>query len=152
MKPLQFLKSWESVLVLVLIGEIFFFGWLNPRFLNLENLLYSSSDFAHIILAALPLTLVIITGGIDISVAAIMGLSSIVLGVAWQAGVPIHRAMVIALTVGMLAGAFNGLLVANTDINPLVITLGTLFLFSGLATAIAGSLGAAGYEGISGLP
>lgn len=152
MKNLKFLRRWETVLVLLLIGELLFFGAVNRRFLNVENLLYSSSDFTHIMLAALPLTLVIITGGIDISVASMMGLASVILGVSWQAGLDIYVALAIALTIGALAGAFNGLLVANTDINPLVITLGTLFLFSGLATGIAGSLGAAGYEGISGLP
>jgi AI-2 transport system permease protein len=81
-----------------------------------------------------------------------MGLSAIVLGVSWQAGANIFVAMGLALLVGVIAGSINGLLVANTDINPLVITLGTLFLYSGIATGIAGSLGAAGYEGISGLP
>lgn len=152
MKALKPLRSWEFFLVILLGLELAVFGLINPRFLNLENLLYSSSDFAHIMLAALPLTLVIITGGIDISIAAVMGLASIVLGVTWQAGLDVYTALMLALAVGVLAGTLNGLLVANTDINPLVITLGTLFLFSGLATAIAGSLGAAGYEGISGLP
>ncbi|HHY53835.1 MAG TPA: autoinducer 2 import system permease LsrD [Chloroflexi bacterium] len=152
MKVLKPLLRWELFLVVLLGVEMMVFGALNRRFLNLENLLYSSSDFAHIMLAALPLTLVIITGGIDISIAAVMGLASIVLGVTWQAGVDVYTALLLALLVGVVAGTLNGLLVANTDINPLVITLGTLFLFSGLATALAGSLGAAGYEGISGLP
>ena len=152
MKIPRFLKTWESSLVFLLAGVILVFGTINDSFLNLDNLLYSSSDFAHIMLAALPLTLVIITGGIDISIASVMGLSAVVLGVTWQAGANVFVAMGIALLVGVVAGAINGLLVANTDINPLVITLGTLFLYSGIATGIAGSLGASGYEGISGLP
>lgn len=153
MKILQkAIKSWELALVILLFAEIFLFGTLNESFLNLDNLLYSTSDFAHIILAALPLTLVIITGGIDISVASVMGLSAIVVGVSWQGGVNIFVALILALLAGALAGIINGLLVANTDINPLVITLGTLFLYSGIATGVAGALGAAGYEGISGLP
>ena len=152
MKIPQIFKSWETSLVFLLAAVIFGFGMVNSSFLNLDNLLYSTSDFAHIMFAALPLTLVIITGGIDISISSVMGLSAVVLGVTWQAGVDVFAAMGIALAVGVLAGAINGLLVANTDINPLVITLGTLFLYSGIATGIAGSLGASGYEGISGLP
>ncbi len=152
MKIPQIFKSWETALVFLLAGVIFGFGAVNSSFLNVDNLLYSTSDFAHIMFAALPLTLVIITGGIDISISSVMGLSAVVLGVTWQAGVDVFAAMGIALTVGVIAGAINGLLVANTDINPLVITLGTLFLYSGIATGIAGSLGASGYEGISGLP
>lgn len=149
---LKKLKSWEAALVVLLVAEIFLFGSLNDSFLNIDNLLFSTSDFTHIMLAALPLTMVIITAGIDISVASMMGLASVILGVSWQAGANIFVALGLALTVGIIAGIINGLLVANTDINPLVITLGTLFLYSGIATGIAGSLGAAGYEGISGLP
>ncbi len=152
MKVPRILKSWETFLVFLLVGVVLAFGAVNPSFLNLDNLLYSTSDFAHIMLAALPLTLVIITAGIDISISAVMGLSAVVLGVTWQGGANIFVAMGIALLVGIAAGAINGLLVANTDVNPLVITLGTLFLYSGIATGIAGSLGASGYEGISGLP
>lgn len=145
-------KSWETALVVLLFAEIFLFGTLNKSFLSIDNLFYSTNDFAHVMLAALPLTMVIITAGIDISVASMMGLSSVVLGVSWQGGANIFIAMGLALLVGVIAGSINGLLVANTDVNPLVITLGTLFLYSGIATGIAGSLGAAGYEGISGLP
>ncbi len=149
---LKKLKSWEAALVVLLIVEIFLFGSMNESFLNIDNLLYSTNDFTHIMLAALPLTLVIITAGIDISIASMMGLSAVILGVTWQAGANIFVAMGVALVAGVIAGVINGLLVAHTDVNPLVITLGTLFLYSGIATGIAGSLGASGYEGISGLP
>lgn len=153
MKSLRFVRSWESALVALLIFEIMAIGIANPAFLNLENMLYSTSDFAHVILAALPLTLVMITGGIDISMASVMGLTSIVLGLLWKVvGMDIFTAMAIALAVGTLAGAINGFLVANTDIQPLVITLGTLFLYAGIATGVSASLVASSYEGISGLP
>ena len=153
MKSLKFARSWESALVALLVFEILAIGIANPAFLNIENLLYSTSDFAHVILAALPLTLVMITGGIDISMASVMGLTSIVLGLLWKVvGMDIFTAMAIALAVGTLAGAINGFLVANTDIQPLVITLGTLFLYAGIATGASASLVASSYEGISGLP
>jgi len=94
-----------------------------------------------------------------------MGLASIVLGLSWVAGADIWLAVLIALAVGSLAGTFNGLLVANTDVNPLVLTLGSMFMFAGIATGLPGVLdllgfkayGAGGfaayqYEGITGLP
>lgn len=153
MKRQKRLLTWETALVVLLGLEIFGFGAVNPVFLNLENLLYSTSDFAHIMIAALPLTLVMITGGIDISAASTMGLASITLGLLWKvAGVNIFVAMAAALLVGLLAGMINGWLVANTDINPLVITLGTLFIYSGIAVGLGGSLVESSYEGISGLP
>ncbi len=145
-------KRWESVIFLLLIVEIFVFGFFNSSFLNIKNIMYSTTDFAHISLVALPLTLVIITGGIDISIAAIMGLTSIVIGSTWSLGVPMEAAVFLGLLSGIAAGAFNGLLVAYSDIQPLVITLGTMFLYSGIATGIAGSLGASGYNGIGDFP
>ncbi|PWH13459.1 MAG: autoinducer 2 import system permease LsrD [Anaerolineae bacterium] len=152
MKILRRFISWEWMLIGVLIVEMLFFRSVSRVFSNLENLLYSSNDFAHIMLAALPLTLVIITGGIDISIASVMGLTSIVLGVTWQAGLDIFVAMVVALLVGVLCGLLNGLLVTNTDINPLIITLGTNFLFAGIATGVSRTFVASSYEGISGIP
>lgn len=145
-------KRWEYFILTGLFLEIMVFGFINSSFFNFSNLLYTTSDFAHILLVSLPLTLVVITGGIDISVASIMGLTSIVTGFTWQMGLPIEAAVLAGFLAGILAGLFNGLLVASTDIHPIVLTLGTMFLYSGLATGIAGSLGASGYNGIGGFP
>lgn len=146
-------KRWESVLVLLLLAELGAFGLINHSFLNLGNLLYSTNDFAHVLLVAIPFTLVVITGGIDISVGSTMGLASICFGILWKyEGAPIWLALVAALAIGAFAGLFNGLLVAFTDINPLVLTLGTMFLYQGLATGFSGAIGASGYNGIGGFP
>ncbi|WP_020610757.1 ABC transporter permease [Sediminispirochaeta bajacaliforniensis] len=145
-------KRWEYFILLALFLEIAVFGLINSSFFNFSNLLYTTSDFAHILLVAVPLTLVVITGGIDISIASMMGLTSIVTGFSWQMGLPIGVAILAGFLAGLLAGLFNGLLVSSTDIPAIVITLGTMFLYSGLATGIAGSLGASGYNGIGGFP
>lgn len=152
MRAFRRFLSWELMLIGFLIIEMIFFRSVSRVFSNLENLFYSFNDFAHVMLAALPLTLVIITGGIDISIASVMGLTSIVLGVTWQAGLDIFVAMIVALMVGMLCGLLNGVLVTNTDINPLIITLGTNFLYAGIATGISRTFVASSYEGISGIP
>lgn len=161
----KWLRSWEFMLAVVLVVELLVLGAINPAFLNIENLLFSTSDFSHILLVSLGLTLVVITAGIDISGVSIMGLSSISLGLTWVTTGDITLAVFVALIVGGLAGTFNGLLVANTDIHPLVITLGSLFMFAGIASGLPGVLallgsdayGAGGvaayqYEGITGLP
>lgn len=165
MKWTRYLRSWEFALFGLLLLELGVLGLVNPVFFNLENLLYSTLDFTHILFAALPLTLVIITAGIDISGVSVMGLASITLGLVWVAGVNVFAALAVALLVGVLAGAFNGFFVSRTDVNPLVITLGTLFMFAGLAQGMPALLdklgfkayGSAGlaayqYEGITGLP
>ena len=146
-------KRWETALLALLAVEIVGFGLVNPGFLNVGNLLYSTNDFVHIVLVVIPFTLVVITGGIDISVGSTMGLASIVFGLTWKfMGFPIWAAIAAALAFGLMAGFLNGLLVAYTDINPLVITLGTMFLYQGLATGLSGSIGASGYNGIGGFP
>jgi len=161
----RFLKSWEFALLGLLVLEILVLGAVNPTFYDPENLLYSTLDFMHILFAALPLTLVIITAGIDISGVSVMGLASITLGLVWVAGVNVFAAAGVALLVGVLAGLLNGVFVARTDVNPLVVTLGTLFMYAGLAQGLPslldllgfkayGSEGLAAYqyEGITGLP
>ncbi len=158
-------KSWEFMLAVVLVLEIVALGLINPAFLNIENLLFSTSDFVHVIIAAVGLTLVMMTGGIDISGVSLMGLASIVLGLSFVAGAPIGLAVVVALAVGAGAGAFNGTVIAKTDINPLVVTLAMLFFYAGVATGLptlldmmgftvakAGGFEAYQYEGITGLP
>ncbi|TYS01674.1 autoinducer 2 import system permease LsrD [Rossellomorea vietnamensis] len=123
-----------------------------PGFLDMSNLLYSINDFASIALAAIPMTFVIITGGIDVSVGSIMGLSSITLGVLWMNGMDIWLALIVTLLVSAAAGFVNGIIVATTDVQPLVVTLGGMFLFAGIALVLSGGSSASGYEGISGFP
>ena len=162
---MSWVKSWEFMLAVVLVLELVALGFINPAFLNVENLLFSTSDFVHVIIAAVGLTLVMMTGGIDISGVSMMGLASIVLGLAFVAGVPIGLCVILALAAGTGAGAFNGTVVAKTDINPLVITLAMLFFYAGVATGLptlldmmgftvakAGGFEAYQYEGITGLP
>lgn len=96
-------------------------------------------DVAPILLIALPMTLVIVTGEIDLSVASTMGLSAALVGVLHQAGVPIPVAAVVALLAGVVCGAFNGFLVAYVGLPSLAVTIGTLALFRGLAVGLLGT-------------
>ncbi|PKR93182.1 hypothetical protein bcere0024_012840 [Bacillus cereus Rock4-18] len=74
------------------------------------------------------------------------------IGVLWMSGIPILFAVIIALIISCLAGALNGIIIKMTGVEPLVVTLGTMFLYGGIALVISGGAGASGYEGISGLP
>jgi rhamnose transport system permease protein len=87
---------------------------------------------------ALPMTLIIISGEIDLSVASTLGLASVVLGATWNAGVPLWLGMIIVLVIGAAAGALNGLLVTRLGLPSLVVTLGTLALYRGLAYVVLG--------------
>lgn len=144
--------GWEIALFALLIAEILAFGVLNPRLLDINVLLFSTSDFICIGIVALPLTMVIVSGGMDISFGSTIGLCSIALGVLFQAGVPLSLAIPATLLLGALCGLINAGLIIYTGINPLVITLGTMYLFSGSALLMSGMAGATGYEGIGGFP
>lgn len=151
-KLIRSFLRWELLLIVAIILELLIFSILTPGFFNIQNLLFSMNDFAYIGLAAIPMTFVIIAGGIDVSIGSVMGLASITVGVLWMDGTNIWIALFIALIVCTLAGVINGLIVAFTDVQPLVVTLGTMFLFSGIALVISGGGSATGYEGISGFP
>ncbi|AEW56025.1 TPA: ABC transporter permease [Bacillus cereus] len=149
---MKYVYRWEGVLIVLLLLEFILFSFINSDFLNISNLLFSTNDFLFIAIAAIPMTFVIVTGGIDVSVGSIMGLTSILIGVLWMNEISILFAVIIALIISCLAGALNGLIIKMTDVEPLVVTLGTMFLYGGIALVISGGAGASGYEGISGLP
>lgn len=150
MKKLIF--RWETALFAMLVAELLIFGLVNPRFLNLTNLIYGTSDFVQIGIVALPLTLVIIAGGIDVSFASVIGLTAIMFGVATFYGVPLPLSISVALVTGALCGLLNATVIHLSKIQPLVVTLGSLYLFQGTATVASGLVGAGGYEGIGNFP
>jgi AI-2 transport system permease protein len=145
--------GWVSALLVILILEIIVFGLINPRFLSLKVILYSINDFVIISIVSLFVTYVIITGGIDISVGSIIGLVSTVIGITWSVmGFNIWATIPIALLVGTLCGVFSGFLVAYVGVQAMVVTLGSMILYSGLSLVIIGLSGTSAFEGIGGFP
>jgi len=96
-------------------------------------------DVTPILMIALPMTLVIVTGEIDLSVASTLGLSSVLLGVLTKGGMPIELAFVVCLVVGLVCGAVNGFLVTVVGLPSLAVTIGTLALFRGIAVGLLGT-------------
>jgi rhamnose transport system permease protein len=92
----------------------------------------------EVAIIALPMTLIIIAGEIDLSVESMVGLTSAVLGFLWAAGVPLWIGIPAVLIIGGLGGLLNGLLVTRAGLPSLVVTLGTLALFRGLASVVLG--------------
>ena len=130
--------SWEVLLVVLLLLTIVLGNALSPYFLTPFNLSLMVEDFVEKALMALPMTLIIIAGEIDLSVASVLGLASVVLGVTWNAGIPLWLGIGLTLAVGIIAGLLNGVLVTRLGLPSLVVTLGTLALFRGLAFVILG--------------
>lgn len=140
------LFSREGVLLLILVASALVLNYFNPNLLTTRNLLSQSRLFAELGLVALPMTFIIITGGIDLSVGSILGLSAILLGVSWQGwGFPLPLAIAFSLLVGVLAGLFNGYLIVRMRVPPLIMTLATLALYRGLAQGISEARSVTGY-------
>ena len=110
--------SWAAVLV-------------NKDFLTTENWANLLANFVEIALIALPLSLIVITKEIDLSVASILGLSSCLLGLLWEDKFPMLIALCHLLLAGALCGALNGFLVVRFRLPSLAVTIGTLALFRG---------------------
>jgi rhamnose transport system permease protein len=96
-------------------------------------------DSTPILLIAMPMTLVIVTGEIDLSVASVVGLSSVIVGDLHQHGMSIPEAGLLAILAGVVCGAINGVLVAYVGLPSLAVTIGTLALYRGIAVGVLGT-------------
>lgn len=127
----------DATLLGVLLALMIVFTFLSPRFATTGNLLSTARRAVEIGLISLSMSVVIASGGIDLSVGSIVALSSVVLGYTHAQGVPLEISLVLALAVAVGCGAFNGLMIATFRLHPLVVTLGTLALYSGMAFGIS---------------
>jgi len=141
----RFLRH-ETVLAALVVVALAVLATQSERFFTAENLLNQGRLMAETGLVALTMTFVIITGGIDLSVGSVLGLSAILVGVFWKnLGLPLPAAMVLAVGAGGLAGLGNGLIITRFKVPPLITTLATLALYRGLAEGISQSRSVRGY-------
>ena len=142
----QLLISQEGVLFLIMLVSVLLLATRTDKFLTVENLLQQGRFMTEVGLIAIPMTYIIITGGIDLSVGSILGLTAIVLGWTWQElGFPLELAIITGILSGSLAGFVNGLFIVRVGVPPLIMTLATLALYRGLAEGISEARSARGY-------
>lgn len=143
---LRALLSQESLLILLVIIAVTVLANQNERFLTIRNLSREIVLMFEVAIVALPMTFIIITGGIDLSVGSIFGLSAIIMGFLWQdAGLPLELAMALALVSGVIGGAINGFFIVRVGVPPLITTLATLALYRGIALGISEARSARGF-------
>ena len=136
----------EWVLALALALELAVFAAIGENFFTWANFFEVVRLSVELGLLALAMTPIMITGGIDLSVGSIMGLSAVVFGALWRdGGWPIAAAAGAALVLGCLAGALNAALITRLNLPPLIVTLGSMSLFRGIAEGI--TRGAENYSG-----
>jgi len=129
----RLLLRWEGFLVVVLIVTLALGARSSIYFTTGSNISIALASMMPVALVALPMTLIIVTGEIDISVGSMIGLCATVLALCMEQGLGIGWAMVVAFAVGTLAGLLNGVFVVVFGLPSLVVTIGTLALYRGIA-------------------
>ncbi len=137
--------SWEALLVLVAAAIFVANSLASPYFLDAWSLSDLTFNFTEKGLIALAMALLIISGEIDLSVAAIVALASTLMGMAVQADIGTPGLVLIGIVSGLGCGAFNGLLVTRFGLPSIVVTIGTMSLFRGIAFIILGDQAYKGY-------
>jgi rhamnose transport system permease protein len=134
----RILASRDAVTIYALLAFLVFAAISIPRFASPVTTGFLLLDVIPVLLIAMPMTLIIVTGEIDLSVASTAGLTSALMGVLWAGGMDIWLVLAISLLAGVAAGMFNGFLIAVLGLPSLAVTIGTLALFRGLALVVIG--------------
>lgn len=128
----------DLALLLMLVVLVLGMSLLSDRFLRMSNIMQILQQMTELGILAIGGTAVIMTAGIDVSVTAVSALTGIVAAYCFESGMTMFPSVVIALVVAVLCGMINGLLIGVCKVNPIVATLGTKSVFSGLALVICG--------------
>ena len=146
--------AWQTILVrpetatfVLLVIATIVAARLSPFFADAGFILESSTYYIEYCIVALILTMVIIAGEIDLSPASMMALSACLFAVAFRAGAPIPVAMAVGLVSGLVMGAFNGVLVTVFRLPSIIVTIGTLTLYRGLAQVLVGDKSIGSFPG-----
>jgi rhamnose transport system permease protein len=126
----------EATLALLLVGAFAVAGMMEPRFVNPAVQVELVGDVWPMAIVALAMAMIVITGGIDLSVGAMTALCVVAIGLAVETGANVWLAAGLSLLVGLAAGSLNGVLIARLGIHPLIVTLATMAGFRGVALAI----------------
>jgi ribose transport system permease protein len=121
----------------IMVALIIVFALLSPKFLTLSNLYNISLQSSVLLIIALPMTILIMTEGLDLSMGAVLALGTVVLALVLVATGSITLALAVAIFVGLCFGIFNGVLIAYAGIPPFVVTLGSLGMAQGLALVLS---------------
>ncbi len=138
-------RSWEALLFAVALAIFVANSFASPYFLNAWNLSDATFNFTEKAMIAFAMALLIIAGEIDLSVASIIALASTAMGLAMTAGVDTLGIVAIGVATGLICGAVNGVLVAGFGLPSIVVTIGTMSLFRGIAFIVLGDKAFNGY-------
>lgn len=133
-------------IVIFLIFLIGLFSLTTQYFFTFENITNILRQISIVGISTVAMTMVIITGGIDLSVGSMLALSSIALAKMLTSGISMYIAIPITLIIGIIMGVINGFLINKINISPLISTLGTMTIYRGITYIITGGLPVYGFE------
>ena len=139
------LASWDVAVIVVAAVVIVVAAVGVEHFGTTRNFGFLVLELAPILILALPLTLIIVTGEIDLSIASMVGLTSAAMGVMWNAGMPLETIVWVTVVLGAVLGAINGFFVTVLGLPSLAVTIGTLALYRGLAFVLLGDTAVADF-------
>ncbi len=142
---LRRLATWDVLVGLLVIVVLVGGDRIAAGVLSGDTVFFTLQDIGEVLLLALPMTLVIISGEIDLSVGSAVALTGAVIGKLYAGGVPMSVACLAGLATGMACGAFNGLLVTRVGLHSLAVTIGTLGLYRGLSYVLLGNTPVGGF-------
>jgi rhamnose transport system permease protein len=131
-------RGYNLALAALLGVELVALSLLSPHFLSFDAMSNIARLSAEMGLVSLGMLLVVLVGGIDLSVGAVLALAAVVLGLAIDAGMSVPASVAAALAVGVLAGLINGSVVAFAGVPSIIVTLATMAVFRGLALGLSG--------------
>jgi rhamnose transport system permease protein len=132
------LTKWDSIIIVLTVVVLVIASLAVPNFGTSRNFTFLVLDLLPIALVALPMTFIIVTGEIDLSVASTLGLSSAIMGLLWNHNLTIEMIIPLCVLLGAILGAVNGFLVTGLGLPSLAVTIGTLALYRGLAFVVLG--------------
>ena len=130
------LASRETTLAALIVIIVLVMAQASPHFLSMANFRAMAIGLAPTAIIAIGMTILLVSGGFDLSVGAVLALSSTAVGLMMAGGLPIALSVLCALLVGALIGMANGLIVTRLGVNPLVATLGTMSVARGVALVL----------------
>jgi rhamnose transport system permease protein len=131
--------NWDNFLAVLTIAVVAYALLGVPNFASVFNISQAVAGISERALIVLPMVLLIIAREIDLSVGSILALTSVIFGLLVQHGAPLLLAIPVTLVAGGICGGFNGVLVTKLGLPSLVVTLGTMALFRGIAYILLGS-------------
>lgn len=131
-----FMQKQESSIVIATVVYILFVTCINPTFISTGNIFNVLRTTGFTLITVVGMSLVLITGGLDLSVGSVLALGGVITGMMCKAGVPVFFAIIAGVLMGGIIGGINGLIIVKAGIPPLIVTLGMQYAARGLVSVL----------------